>query len=136
MNVLGGDINVVEQVFMHKPHITLKGIRLHGIIFIQVKSDHIPETQALLAVEADQFVVHGDRRRTGSQAQDTGFAFLFFLSDEFGNLPGHDGRSIFGGGINLCRDLFKFGNGCSSIHLLLCFECDTKVITAGVSVKY
>ena len=62
------DIDQVEQVLLHEPHIALQLVRLHRKILIQIESHHIGERQALFSMQADQFVVDPDRRGSGRQA--------------------------------------------------------------------
>jgi hypothetical protein len=53
------------------PVITLDLRLLHGIVFIQIKSNHIGKRKAIFLVQADELFIHGSGGGPSGQAQHT-----------------------------------------------------------------
>jgi len=68
VDVVRGDVDVVEEMLVHEPHIALEFVRLHRPILIKVECHHVLKRQALVAVQTDQLAVHAGGRRTRRQA--------------------------------------------------------------------
>jgi hypothetical protein len=79
--VFAGNVDEIEQVFAHEPHVALQTIRLHRKIFVQIERDHVGQRKSFFAVQADQFGVDIDGRGSGRQAEDASFAFGGALPD-------------------------------------------------------
>ena len=88
MAVLGRDIDLVEQVLAHEPHVALQLVRLHRVVFVEVERDDVLERQALFAMQAHQFVVHADRRAAGRQTEHAVATFSRTLTNQVGDLFG------------------------------------------------
>src|SRR5262249_34203651 len=62
VNVLRGDVDVVEERLLHPAPVTLRVVRLHGEVFVEVERHHAREVQVRLPMKADQFTVQPDGR--------------------------------------------------------------------------
>ena len=76
------DVDVIEEMHLHEAMITLQRIRLHGIIFVQIEGDHVPETQTFKPVHPNQFGVERFRTRSRRQSEYTSPAFSLTLTDQ------------------------------------------------------
>ncbi|MEY3458023.1 MAG: hypothetical protein RL215_1180 [Planctomycetota bacterium] len=56
-----GDVNVIEEMFLHEPDVALHVFGLHGVVFVKVEGDHVAEGEAFFAVEPDQFGIDTGR---------------------------------------------------------------------------
>ena len=64
------NVNVVEQMFVHEPAITLKRLRLHRPVLIEVEGHDVLEGKPFRPVHSDQFSVDLRRRRAGRESED------------------------------------------------------------------
>src|SRR5262249_29286199 len=94
VDVLLGDVDVVEERLEDPPPVTLRVVRRHGEVFVEVDGDDAGEVEAGL-VQADQLPVESDGRGPGRQAEDGGPAGVVVLADEAfdhqGDVPGRLG---------------------------------------------
>ena len=92
VNILWRDIDMIEQMFLHKPMIRLQFIRLHRKILIEIKRDNVLERDAIFLVHPDQLVVNSNGCAAGCQTKNTpaffGLAFANFLDNSLGNRNG------------------------------------------------
>ena len=47
------NIDVIEKVFFHEPYVTLKFVRLHGIVFVEIECHDITERESFLKMDPD-----------------------------------------------------------------------------------
>ena len=74
VDLLVGDVDVVEEVLPHKPVVALEALRLDGVVLVEVERRHAGEVEALLAVHADEVLVDADGRGAGGEPQHDPFA--------------------------------------------------------------
>ena len=94
VNLILGDVDVVEKVFGHKPVIALQARRVNRVVLIQVEGDNVGEIEPLLLVHADQLLIHTDRRRAGRQAEHEVLPDGSPLLDEAGDTARHLVRQL------------------------------------------
>src|SRR5690625_1660304 len=70
MDLIFRDIHKVKEVFFHKTEVTLQRIRIHRIVLIQVKCDHIFKTEAFFLMKANKFVVDSNGSGACSQSKN------------------------------------------------------------------
>src|SRR5690625_7363419 len=58
VNIFRKYINMFKKHLMHKADVTLKFIRLHSVILIQIKCNDALKAERLLSVKPDQFTVN------------------------------------------------------------------------------
>ena len=68
MNILSLYIDVIKKLFIHKPNIALFGFRMHGVIFVKIKGDHILKAQAFFFVHSGKFGINFNRGSPGSES--------------------------------------------------------------------
>ena len=71
VDILGSDIDVVEQVVVHEVSIALIMLGAQTHILVQIHGAHLGEVQIAIRTAADQFLVSAHGRAAGSQAQNT-----------------------------------------------------------------
>src|SRR5690606_40676808 len=81
MYVIAIYIYMVKKLLIHKSHITLPRFRLHGVIFIKVKSDHIFKAQPLIFMHLNKICINLNGSCPGGQAQNGHFPTGLFLFD-------------------------------------------------------
>src|SRR5690625_8046675 len=75
MDLIFRDIHKDKEVFFHKTEVTLQRIRIHRIVLIQVKCDHIFKTEAFFLMKSNKFVVDSNGSGACSQSKN-GIAVL------------------------------------------------------------
>ena len=96
MNLLLWNIDMIEKVGFHEEMIALYVVGLHGVVLVQVESDHILKAQPLLFVHANQFLIDLDGRGACGQPKYTVFILTLSAVDQLGYLMGHHMGSLFG----------------------------------------
>ncbi len=94
VDVRGRDIDVVEKNLLHPEAITVRIVRRHRKIFVQVECDDAGEIQAGFLVQADELAIQSDRRRAGGQTQHRGPARRIILPDQAFDHQGQVPRSL------------------------------------------
>ncbi len=64
------DIDLAEQVFVHKVGIALLVARRHTVVFVQVDGVGIPEGDFPLVIFADQLLIQAGGGRAGGKAEE------------------------------------------------------------------
>ena len=85
VDILRGDIDVPQEVFVHPAVIALQLIVRQPVVFVQVESDHARKVEPLFAVQPDQLAIDAQRGRTGGQPQHGHLAKAVPLADHAGN---------------------------------------------------
>ncbi len=62
VDLLRGDVDVVEEILPHEPVVRMHVARVHRVVLVEVEGDHAREGEPLLAVAAGSAP---DRRRSG-----------------------------------------------------------------------
>src|SRR5690625_1008890 len=126
MDLIFRDIHKVKEVFFHKTEVTLQRIRIHRIVLIQVKCDHIFKTEAFFLMKANKFVVDSNGSGACSQSKN-GISVLssslfyscgYFMCNRIG---GFITGFIDNGGYLLVINSFLVCPGnlvCYSVHIL------------------
>src|SRR5690625_5630885 len=70
MDLIFRDIHKVKEVFFHKTEVTLQRIRIHRIVLIQGKCDHIFKIEAFFLMKAHKFVVDKNGRVSCSKSKN------------------------------------------------------------------
>ena len=83
VNVFRRQINVREQLLLHKAEVTLAVMARQSEVLVQIESDDVLETEPFLAVQADEFSVKKHRRAAGRQSQHGGMARGILRLDQF-----------------------------------------------------
>ncbi len=89
MPATGRNVDQVEQVFAHEPHVALQLVWLHRVVFVEVEGDHICERQAFLAMHPHQFIINADRRTARCETQHTIPPLGGPFANQIGDLIGH-----------------------------------------------
>jgi hypothetical protein len=110
--VLARDVDVIEEVLAHEPHVALQLVRLHRVVFVEVERYDVLERQPLLAVHANQFVVNPRRRRPGRQPQHRRLAPGVLGPDDVGDLGGDGLRCNCRRRVDRGRNLFHSRGQC------------------------
>ena len=76
-------------MFPHEAVVALQRVGLYRPVFVEIERDDRLERHALLAVQPDEFVVDGDRRAAGREAEHGLLAGRGTGLDEVGDLTGH-----------------------------------------------
>ena len=95
------DVDEVEQMLAHEPHVALQLVRLHRKVFVEVERDDIRERQALLAMHPHQLVVDADRCAPSRQAQHARLPLSRSITNHTGNFPADGNICIARMGMNL-----------------------------------
>ena len=69
VNVLGFDVDMLEQVLVHESVITLRVITCKINVLIHIEGFHVAETHAAFTVKFDQLPVRAQRGASGGKAQ-------------------------------------------------------------------
>lgn len=92
VDILGGDVDVFEQIVVHVLVVGVGVGRLDGVVFVQVESNHILEAELPALMETDEFFVDAKGTAAGGQAEDTGVSLgilpVDFIFDDVGNSEG------------------------------------------------
>ena len=82
VDVLVGDVDVVEERLPHPAVVGVRVVGRHRVVFVEVEGDDAGEVQAVLAVQPDQLAVQPDGGGAGRQAQDGGPTGGIVLADQ------------------------------------------------------
>ena len=107
IDVLGWDINTVEELFLQGAQIAHRCVRGQRIILVSHKDHDIMEAQAFLFVHANQLVEHFCQGCTAGKSHRAGTDFLLALADGLGDFKSDFRSSFFGTCINFCWQFFK-----------------------------
>src|SRR5690606_27468106 len=64
VDVVARNVDMVEQVLVHKPNVTLYRIGLHRIVYVQVERTHMFEAEAFSLGPAYELRIHARRGRS------------------------------------------------------------------------
>jgi hypothetical protein len=106
VDVLGVDIDEVEEVLVHETVVALELFAGDGVVFVEVKSYHVSEGEIFGLVEADEFGVDADGGGAGGEAEDAGLTKNGFFANEAGDFGGDGDRGLMGFGEDLDGDFF------------------------------
>src|SRR5690606_31275432 len=67
MNIVHINVDMIKQLLLHEMHIALCSIRLHRVVFVQIKRHYVVKAETLLFVKTDQLSVNFHRRGSCSQ---------------------------------------------------------------------
>ena len=96
VDVLGKNIDLVEEVGPHKSVVALLVVAGDSAVFVHVESYHIPERDFSLLVQADKVAVHSQRRTTrGAAEHERTFGRRFCFVDAGGDVVGCPARHFF-----------------------------------------
>ena len=101
------DVDKIEQMLVHKPHVALQLLGRHRVVFVEIESDDVFEGKAILLVHPNKLVVDLCRRATRGEAEDTRLAGVGPLPNQLGNLLGDVDASVAGVRKYLARDPFQ-----------------------------
>ncbi len=110
-------INMIEQLLVHEPPVTLGMRAREAVIFIEVERDDAAEAEPVLPVEPDQPAIEPHRRRAGREPEHGVAAGGVVFADQRLDLRGQHGAGLVGAGVYISRDalaLARFdavGNG-------------------------
>lgn len=92
VDVMLGDIHVVEEVLGHPAVVALEPIGADTVILVQVEGDDAGEVEPLFAVHPDQLPVDADRRGAGGKAKHGilthGVSLANQVGDHLSDVPG------------------------------------------------
>jgi len=100
VDVLGRNVDAIEKGFLHPAPVTLRVVRLHGEVFVEVERYDAREVECGLAVQSDQFAVQADGSGAGRQSEHGGPAGRVVLADEAFDHQGHVPRRLRASGEN------------------------------------
>lgn len=89
VDVVGFDIYMRKQILLHKVGVAVLVLWDNWVVFIEVKTDDVGETQAFVLVHSHQFLIDQLRGIAGSQAQNRGLALVLPLAYKRRYLLGH-----------------------------------------------
>ena len=87
VDVLLGDVDVLEQILVHEVVVALRMPLRQTHVLVQVEGGDLREIQALILVESHQFLIQPQRGGAGSQAQHG----VRFGIEHFANESGQKG---------------------------------------------
>ena len=70
MDILGFDVDVVEEIVPHKAVVALGVVYIEADILVHVECDHILETDDTLLIQFNQMLVEAEGRAARGAAQD------------------------------------------------------------------
>ena len=89
MDVVGADIDVLEQVLLHEIPVALLMGAGQAAVFVQVDGGHLGKIQIALVVPVDQLCIGAHRGAAGGQAQHAVGLHDDLGRDDVGCLAGH-----------------------------------------------
>ena len=107
VDVAFGNVEVIEQMLVHKSNIALQLLGRHRVVFVEIEGDDVLEREAVLLVHPYEFIVDFGRRTARGQAKDTRLAGIGPLTNQLGNLLGDVDASIACVRKNLAGDPFQ-----------------------------
>ena len=85
---------MVEQILLHETNIALQLIRLHRIVFIQIKGNYVLERQPFFLMTPNQFFVDANGSTAGSKSKHANPVLSKSLANQVGNSVCNGRRSI------------------------------------------
>lgn len=90
LNVVGRDVDVGEEVFLHVASERVDAVGRHRPILVEIEGHNAGEAQSFTAVHANEFAVDANRCRAGGQAKHRSGALRAPQANQFGNALGND----------------------------------------------
>ena len=116
MHVLGLDVDMIEEMLLHKPHVALQVFRLHRIVFVQIESHDVGKRQTFFFVHPDQFGIDAGRCGPCCQAQHCRFSFRLAAANERRDFRRHETRRFARICQNRTSQLFKLTQVLPLVH--------------------
>src|SRR5699024_10610500 len=89
VDAVGVNVDMVEEVFMHKVPVALGVVPLKAAVFIQVDGGNLGKIKVILVVPIDELLIDADRRGTGGQAKHAVRLHDNLGRDDVGGFAGH-----------------------------------------------
>lgn len=92
------DVDVIEKIAMHEGPIRLGMFARNALVFIQIETCNLRKRKPLLTMQADQFLIQGNRRGSSGQSQHG----IWFGTNQGGDFLryGFDGGAAVGMGMD------------------------------------
>jgi hypothetical protein len=94
VDVLGPDVDVIEEILPHVPVIAVDAVRSHRVVFVEVERHNVRKVELFLAMHAYQLAIDADRRAAGGKPEHRVPARRPSLPDDLGDSPGDGARDL------------------------------------------
>ena len=112
VDLVGGDVDVVEQLRVHEMPVALRVVAPEAEVFIEIERHDVCETQPLLLVQSDQFPVKWHRSRTRCQTEHGLFPCGLFFQNQCFHLLRQGRAGFMGGGEDDRFDFLELFSSC------------------------
>jgi hypothetical protein len=92
VDVLGTQVDVVEEILPHEPVIAMDAVRFHRVVLVEVEGHDVGEVEAILAMHLDQLAIDPDWCAPRGESEHSVSAFPpplpHYLGDALGDRAG------------------------------------------------